>query len=346
MMARVVDLAISGIRGLSLRRHSFLLGMMGLLTLDGVITALIAGRNPIEWEFDRIIVATVTVVLLAATYGTQDRAAQRKMLLAFGLGTIVLALTSFGGPRLVGRPLGWSVHPNGLGHSCMMGVFACVWLWDNTSDRVLRWAWAGAALLNVVAVMNSGSRGGFLGIALAGLIYLVRCGDRRLTLLGIVAALLAVAVLFSGAVKLGENNPITRLTSQNESNSSGALSDQARQEQLHSDLQRITDHPLVGNGFKDIVLVHVAYLQPWVGAGAVAGLVAMFIGAAMFLLPFVTRRRDLALACGCVAVATAWLMTNIFTLRDQWIFVAIAFASAESISVLGKDRRDRRGALS
>jgi hypothetical protein len=342
---RVADLMITGIRRVSLRRHSFLLGMMGILALDGVVTALIAGRNPIEWEFVRILVATVTIVLLVATYATQDRASRRNLLVAFTAGTVVLALSSFGGPRLAGRPLGWSIHPNGLGHSCMMGVFAATWLWDNTKNGWRRWMWAGAAGLNFIAIMNSGSRGAFLGVAAAGLIYLVRCGDRRLTLVAIVGFMLAVGVLFSGAVHLSDNNPISRLTNQSQQGSSGSYSDQARQEQLDEDIARITAHPLVGNGFKDIILVHVAYLQPWVGAGAVAGLVAMAIGLAMLLLPFVTRRSDLALACGATAVAIAWAMTNIFTLRDQWAFVAIAFASAESISVLGRDRRDRRAYL-
>ena len=345
-LVRSVDVVISGIRGEAIRRHSFLLGMIAVLLVDGEVTAFLAGRSPIEWEFLRIIIATVTTILLVATYGTQDRAAKRQMILAFTAGTFVLACTSFGGYRLAGRPLGWSTHPNALGHSCMMGIFASIWLWDNAKGRLERWAAVGAAGLNFIAVMNSGSRGGFIGVALAGLIYLVRCGDRRYTIAAIVGALVAVGVLFSGAVQLGANNPITRLTSQSKDNSSSGLSDQARHAQLREDMDHINAHPLIGNGFKDIWKVHIAYLQPWVGAGAIAGLVAMAIGAAMFLLPFITKRSDLALACGATAVATAWLMTNIFTLRDQWAFVAIAFASAESISVLGRDRRDRRALLS
>jgi hypothetical protein len=345
IMVRLVDLVISGIRWEIMRRHSFLLGMTGLFGVIGLVTGFLAGRNPIEWEFIRIVIFTWMTVALVATYGTQDRKAMRQILMVYVFGTTVLALSSFRGYQIAGRPLGWSIHPNALGHSVMMGTFAAVWLWDNAKRTPEKWLWAGAAGLNVLALMRSGSRGGFLGIALGGLVYLVRRGDRRLTLAAVLGACALVVIFGSGAITLPANNPIARLVNQGESNSSGALADQARHAQLDSDLARINAHPLLGDGFKDIALVHVAYLQGWVGAGAFAGLVMMMVGLAMFLLPFVTRRRDMALACGAVAVATAWAMTNIFTLRDQWIFLAIAFSSAQSISVLGSEYHERRREL-
>jgi len=347
-MVRCVDLLFTGVRRVSLVRHSFVLGLIGLFTADGIITGLIDGRNPMEWEFIRITIAIVTTVVLVATYGDQEhreRQAKKHLIIAFVVGTIVLALSSFGGPRLAGRPLGWSTHPNALGHSCMMGVFAAIWLWDDARTRTERLVWMGVAGLNFIAIMNSGSRGGFIGVAAAGAIYLWRCGDRKLTLAGIVVVLMSVSLVAGGVVKLGDTNPVTRLLTQTQEDSASGLSDQARHQLLATDLQRIADHPIIGNGFKDIWLVHVAYLQPMVGAGVVGGLVAIFYGLGMLLLPFITRRRDLALACLCTAVAIAWLMTNIFTLRDQWALIAIAFASAESISVLGRDRRDLRNVL-
>ena len=345
MMIRVVDLLMGGVRPGIIKRQSFLLGLMSVIAVDGIVTALIAGRNPLQWEFDRIIIATVTTVLLVATYGTQDRAARRHIVVAFVTGATVLAFTSFGGLRLNGRPLGWSTHPNALGHSCMMGTFAALWLVDNSSKRLERLCWAGAAGLNVIAIMNSGSRGGFLGLAAGGLVYLLRSGNRRMKLGAIFCAWMAVAIVMGGIVHLPANNPITRLLTSHQANTSSGLSDQARNQLLADDLAKITHHPILGVGFHDIWLVHVAYLQPWVGAGAAAGLMGMLIGLAMLLLPWVTRRRDVALACAATAVAIAWLMTNIFTLRDQWIVIALAFANADSISVLGRSREDRREAL-
>ena len=141
-------------------------------------------------------------------------------------------------------------------------------------------------------------------------------GNRRLNLFAIGATFLAVMVLLVGIVHLPENNPLARLLTQGQQNSTATYSDQARSQLFQDDLARIDAHPFFGDGFSDIVNVHVAYLQGWVAAGALAGLVTMIVGLAMLILPLVTKRRDLALSCGAAAIAVAWLFTNIFTARE------------------------------
>lgn len=338
-LARGVDLISAGIRIQTIRRHSFLLGTMGLFAVFGLISGFANHTNPIAWGFIRVVIATLGGVILIATYGDQGKQARRELLLAFAFGCIVLSLSSFTGLKLAGRSLGWSVHPNALGHSEMMGLAASVWLWDNTKRPLFRWFWVGAVGLDLLAIMNSGSRGGLLGIMVAVALYLALRGNRRLTLLAIFGTFMMALILAVGIVRLPPTNPLARLLQQGSSASQTATaSDQQRQELLKEDVARIDASPYWGDGFDDIVNVHVAYLQGWVAAGAVAGLITMIVGLAMFLLPFITPRKDLALACGAAAVATAWVFTNIFTARDQWLYLAITFASAGPISVLGHRR--------
>ena len=53
----------------------------------------------------------------------------------------------------------------------MMGCATAVWLWDNARKPLHRWFWAGAVFLNLAAIMNSGSRGGLLGIWVAAMFF-------------------------------------------------------------------------------------------------------------------------------------------------------------------------------
>jgi hypothetical protein len=58
----------------------------------------------------------------------------------------------------------------------------------------------------------------------------------------------------------------------------------------------------------------------------------MLVGGIMLVLPLGLRRRDLALGCGAVAIATAWGFTNLLTVRDQWMFIAALFATVPPLS--------------
>jgi hypothetical protein len=340
-LARGLHLVTSRVRLHSLRRHSFLLGMLGLFAALGLLSGFMNGTNPLAWGFVRLVIGSLGSVFLVATYGDMGTTrARRELLTAFGFGCIVLSLTSFTGLQLQGRALGWSVHPNALGHSLMMGTATCAWQWDNSRKLLHRLFWAGGVLLCLAGIMNSGSRGALLGIFVGGFAYLALRGNRRLTLFAILAALFLSLSVAGGVVHLPANNPLTRLLEQNQKGSTGAYSDQQRSALFKSDVARIDAHPWFGDGFGDIVNVHVAYLQGWVAAGAMAGLDTMVIGFAALWLPLVTRRRDLALACVAAAIATAWTFTNIYTARDQWLFMALAFSSAQSISVLGPRRRE------
>jgi O-antigen ligase len=337
-LARGLHLLTAGIRPAAVRRHSFLLGLLGVFSVSAILGSFAHHTNPLAWPFDRMVIATVGAVLLIGTFGGTDWAANRyRLVRAYAIGCTVLGFSSLYGISANGRAFGYSIHPNALGHSCVMGVAAGVWLIDNARSRNQRLLWAGAVLLNLVGIMQSGSRGALLGLFVGVVIYLALRGDAQLRVAAIAATWLAVMVLLTGVVQLSANNPLQRLVS---NEASTTYSNEARQDLLAQDFEIIADDPMWGVGFDDnelIINVHVVYLQGWVGAGAIGGFMLMLLGVTMLLLPFLMARRDLALACGTAAIATAWLFTNILTLRDQWLFIAVVFGSARSISSLRKD---------
>jgi hypothetical protein len=337
LMARGLHVMVAGFPRAGLRRHSYLLGLLVLFAGAGMVSLVVNHESPLTWGYWRLVFSTAGSVFLVATYGRQNTWEHNRvqLLRAYGLGCLVLALSTVQGPQIQGRPIGWSLHPNSMGHSCVMGIGTSVWLLENLKGRYERWFWTGTALACAFGVMQSGSRGGLFGLWVGVMLYLCLRGSRRAVVGAIVGTWLASMLLAFGVVTLPANNPITRILHKEETGS--IYSDQQRGEYLEHDYALISDHPIFGVGFSDdllIINVHVVYLQGWLAAGAVAGFVTILIGLTCLFLAFVTRKRDLALASAAAAVAVAWIVTNILQFRDQWLFLAIAFGSAQSISVL------------
>jgi hypothetical protein len=323
VLARVLQALTEGVPRSGLRRQSVLLGLLGAFAVAGLVCGVV-NDDPLPWAYLRVVFATIGVVLLVSVYG--DGEDLRPIAKAFALGTAVLALSSFTGLKLHGRAIGWSSHPNQLGHSCMMGIAAAGWLHGSAVERSRRWLWLAVIALDLVALDRSGSRGALLGIAGAGLVHLWLRGDRRLRIVAVAAVWAGSLALVTGLVVLPPSNPIARLLTSDQANTSSSASDRERTDLLRSNWAEISADPVFGTGFKDVDRIHVVYLQGWIGAGAIGGFLLMLIGGAMFVLPFAVRPRDLALACGGVSIAIAWGFTNLLTLRDQWIFIALLFA--------------------
>ncbi|HEY4376857.1 MAG TPA: O-antigen ligase family protein, partial [Acidimicrobiales bacterium] len=322
-LARVAQALTEGLPRRGLRRQSVLLGLLGAFLVAGLVCGVV-NNDPLPWAYLRVVIATIGTVLLVSVYG--DGKDLRPVVTAFALGTAILALSSFGGLKLQGRAIGWSSHPNQLGHSCMMGIAAAAWLFEAATVRSRRWLWLGVIALDLVAVNRSGSRGALLGLALGGLAYLWLRGDRRLRIAAVAAVWAGTLLLVTGLVVLPPSNPLSRLLTSNGTDTSASLSDSARTDLLKSNWAEISAHPAFGDGFHGVDQIHMVYLQGWIGAGAVGGFFLMLVGGAMLVLPFAVRPRDLALACGGVAITIAWGFTNLLTLRDQWIYIAVLFA--------------------
>lgn len=333
--ARGLHLLMRGVPLAGIRRQSFLIGLLFVFSGSAVVSSVVNGQA-IPLILITVVVATLGSVLLVATFGSGGGEERERDLLrlvqVYAIGNIILAASCYLGPvSREGRAIGYAIHPNALGHSCVMGVAACVWLWDRASTTRWRLIWAGGALLNVGALMQSGSRGGVVGLGVGMIVYLCLRGNLRLRLAAIAGGWLIVLVLVAGVVQLPAGNPIQRLFVGG-ANTEG--SNEARRELLEEDIENIGEAPVFGKGYKTVVDVHNVYFQGWIGGGALDAFILMIIGTTMLLLPLWQRPRDLALACGATAIAIAWLFTNIMTARDQWIFIALTFATARSPSVL------------
>lgn len=310
-----------------LRRHGFLLVAVSLFICGGVLTGIRIG-DPLQWEFLRAVIGMLGSVFVVACY-TTDSSRLRRLVLAFALSGYVLALSAFVmEPKGAdGRATGLSIHPNSLGHSCIMAIAACLFMFERAQMARAKWFWAMGMIAGAAAVMESGSRGSLLGLSLGALLYLTLSGRGRAALIAVAGAYLITVVSLLGIVHLSDNNPVVRMvtlgTSKGDAN-------EERQEALRSAMQDVNDDPVFGKGFQDILVIHVVYLQGWVGAGALGAGALLVVGVGAVLWPLVQRRSGLALACGGAAVAFAWLFTNILSFRDQWLFLALVFRASDS----------------
>ena len=331
--ARGLHLLVSGVPVAKLRRISFLLALLVVFCGAGLISGLVNG-TPLSGVFVFTAISFLGAVLLVATYGGDDHDENvRQLVTAFVIGCAILGASSFYGPTAQDRSIGNAVHPNALGHSCIMGVGGALWLFDRSKTLISQGIWALAGLLAIGGIFQSGSRGGVLAIAALFTLYLALRGSLRAVLVGVFAGWLFVLVLASGAVNLAAGNPIARLV---EGNPTTYGSDDARRELISENLRDIGEDPLFGKGFGVITDIHVVYFQGWVGGGAIDAFVLMLLGLTMLVMPFWQRPKDLGLACAAAGIAVAWLFTNILTARDQWFFIGLVFSVSPSPLVLGR----------
>ena len=335
-IARAFHVLIGGIPMVRLRRWSFLLGITGAICGAGLISGIING-NPVTSLYIFLVIALLGTTLIVGTFGQDDHERNVRLIgTALALGCCLLALSSFYQPAVRGRTIGYAVHPNALGHSLIMGIAVIVWLIDRSTTFRQRVVWAGALVLCLAGLMNSGSRGGTLAVFVFGSLYLLLRGNLRVVLLTLAALWLAGLALLLGAVELGVGNPLERLFV---GNTTSQFADLDRQEKLEENFEDIREDPIFGKGWDTISEIHVVYFQGWIGGGAVPAVLFMLLGVTMATMALWQPKRELALACGAAGIAVAWLFTNIITARDQWVFIALVFAQSPSPLVLGPQIR-------
>ncbi len=332
LLARLVQFAGPGLDFSEIRRHAFMLIVLGCYALAGFISGIALGGPPSP-QHAVVVFATFGSVLVVATY-IRDQASITRLVKAYALGSTTLAISSFVMQQRadLGRVIGLSTHPNFLGHSCMIGSFASVYMLERAHGRRNQVFWTAATAVQVIGLMQSGSRGGLLGLVVAGFLYLCFSQNRRYVLGAIAIGYVAVMLLALGAVKLPEGNAITRLASRDVQTQG---SNQQREEALQEALAEIKASPVLGKGSTLIVGIHVVYLQAWIGVGVVGAFAIMSLGAMMLLRSITQPPEGLALACGAAAIAIAWIFTNVLGLRDQWLFLAVAMrATASPLTLL------------
>jgi O-antigen ligase len=184
----------------------------------------------------------------------------------------------------------------------------------------MRVFWSVGVALNFMAMFQSGSRGALLGVGVAGFIYLLVTKRTKLIVMTVALFWAGLIIIVGGFYDPPDGSAIGRLLGQQEN---VAGSNQEREAQLDATLDIINDKPIFGDGFTNAILVHIVYLQFWSAGGVIAGLPVMLLGATMMFLPFGRPPRARAWPCGGAGIAVAWLFTNIFFARDQWIFIIL-----------------------
>ncbi len=331
-MFRVGQMATTGLDLGELRKHDIMVVLSICIGLGG-FTAGVVNDQPLPISLIQTIIATAGTVFVVSSYGSTERGI-RELGRAFALGSMLWAISGAFVTPILGRWTGYATHPNIYGHTSIMGFAACLACYDWAKTKPLKTLWSVGVCLNVFAMYQSGSRGALLGVGIAGFLYLVVTRRRALIFLTLGAFWMAAIVLLGGFYDPPDGSALGRLLGQQEN---VAGSNQERSESLSDTLDIIYEKPILGDGFVNAILVHVVYLQFWSAGGLLAGLPVMLLGAALLFLPFGRPPRARAFPCGAAGVAVAWLFTNIFFARDQWIFIILALRMARWTDVEDED---------
>lgn len=250
------------------------------------------------------------------------------------------ALATAAGPlrsAIDGRWMGLTSHPNHLGLVCLLAVAAAAAGAGATRWRRLAWA---LIAVNLVGLIESGSRSALLGLLVlvasgAWITWLARdprprAADdrapiRRWAVYGGLIVL-AGAVIWQGPgwARLGGDG----------------ASDSARWFRLQLAYERITRHPLTGEGLAFIEEAHSVPLQ----LAAAGGLLALVGGLLTLALPLLAARRVLGdhltrwLCCGWLAYLAAATVQNIIVDRYLWTYAGVLIAAAHGASRAGSAR--------
>jgi O-antigen ligase len=319
--------------------RGFTLGT-ALVVAGGLVGALFAAQP--RASFARLLPFTLaaTVPVIAVRMWGPSQAMLKRYLWCSVAGAVASgAVGLFSGGGLTGRPQGLTPHPNHLAMTCALGATLALALrlcevgWRRTAAL-------GAFCLLALSVVRAGSRAGLIAMLIGAAIVVLRTRHLRPTplrvgrglLVLLVTVLVAGAFIFTGAVKLGEQNALRRLVG----DVSARASDAERLPLLQENVAKIGDRPLTGGGFQDALAAHNIYVQVWVAAG-----IAGFVGFLMLITSVVREglREDdegssvemryirTAYLAGYVGYLVAGLAQNILWDRYIWLHVAIIISA-------------------
>ena len=198
--ARVVQLASTGLVLAEVRKHDVLIGVSLAIAVGGFLSGVAVSR-PLPPSLAQQVFASAGAILLVATYGPLVRGLQ-ELTRALALGGAFLAVSGAVMPAAGGRWLGYGTHPNLYGHSLVMGVACAVAAHDWSRSRSWRRFWVVCALVDLVGIYQSGSRGSFIGLGVAGMLYLLLSGRRRLVAFAAAVGWCAAITLLAGVVTI------------------------------------------------------------------------------------------------------------------------------------------------
>jgi O-antigen ligase len=235
--------------------------------------------------------------------------------LSYVVGTAISVIYGVVAGSTADRNLGLTLHPNGLGYTCLYSVALLPFLLNARPSW--RWPLRALALIALVGMWTSGSRGSVITLTLVLLVYIIVEGSATAIFFG--WGLAAVLIFVRETVtSVGGNNVLARLLG------GGSAEDATGQREvaLHTALDQIREHPLLGSGFSALRAAHDIYLQIYAALGLLAliGLVLVLIG----LATPVMRRNDPLRQVAYVAVAFVLLGPLSDSLSDTLAWAPLA----------------------
>lgn len=300
----------------------------GLMFAGGVLNMLINPASGMESTINMVqYVGTIAIALALVAVNKPGFRAIRAYAFAFGSGVVLSSLVAIT-DDVNARPPGLSLHSNHLSIAAALAVGAWLALYITATKRLARLAYLAAAATCLMGAVTSGSRAGI--VAIVAVFALTVWGSRSgkfatLIFLGAGAAIFGV---LSGRIDISDpNNGLGRLLG-------GGTADEAdrgRDEKYRAVWERISDHPLVGNGFEQVRDGHSLYLQMWDAVGILGILAALvLVTAATFgYLKARKERRVLSVALwsGYIGYLVAAILSNQMWDRYLWLALALALMS-------------------
>lgn len=197
----MADLAAFGLLPAWLARRLLRLGELRLPQLSPLLFAYLAlafaslmlGVAPRGAYGNYARLLTYGAALLAIVDMVRTREAMEHVTLVMALCGLVHALVSVADPGPARRLMGLASQPNILGVRIALGVIPAAGLMIAARRQVVRWAWAAAVLVMLLAVLLTISRGTYLALGIAFAWYLRR--DPRVALAAVAAAAIAFVVI-------------------------------------------------------------------------------------------------------------------------------------------------------
>jgi len=297
-----------------------------LIVFGGIAGTIFATTDSAE-STSRILrfgIASVGMLFLVSTIGRDYR--KLNLLLAGFIGSTV-ASTAFGMVMEggMGRIDGLAIHPNHLAQAQVLSLGPLIVFWS-TARGMNRFGLGAMVVLLSLGVLDTGSRGSLIGtIALVGLAVVLLKSGRVAVLAG--AGTIAMVLVLIGIITVPGSNAFARLLYVDGSGS--AASDAGRAILLQKNLDLVSQSPILGRGFENVLEAHNIYIQLLVGAGVfgLMGAGLLVASTVSWLLVRPTRPSSIAvLGCGLgfFGFLVAGLVQNQLWDRFLWFLPAVA----------------------
>ncbi len=224
------------------------------------------------------------------------------------------------GPEANDRYQALTTHPNFYGLGCTLAVGLCLYLYG-AMRREHRWIVVVAGLINLVGVLESGSRAALLVAGLILFAYPFLENSSKAAYVMAVGLVGAVAVAGTSSVDSAGVSAVKRLLG----DSTSSTSDTARENVLTTGLSDFVSRPLTGHGFTEKSLAaHNVYVEIGVALGIV-GVLAFCVLMWVLVRPLLLRGGPLTrLAYTPFAYALAAVVSN--SIWERFIWAPLAFA--------------------